>query len=429
MVPSYKIAEAYFEQIEAFKQYSSHNIDFLPCIPYHELSISLEPYDVIIIHYGLCLYNEEILISKENRKKIAEFPGLKIYFGQDEYTTPTFAVERLKEFGIHHIFSIISSKIAFRKVYPKSALPNLSFDTVFTGYVSEKLASINLIPLEKRSLDIAYRGNSLGLVYGSLGAEKFEIGMQMKEYAKKNNLKADIEWTHQAKVFGKNWLEFLQSSRVTLCTESGSSIIHSKVGIKSTLNPTMKLCADSKTVEEFRKRAKQYYKLLPDDGKYVISGISPKVFEAIACGTVLVCYEGYFSGVIKPNIHYISLKKDYSNISEVITKIRDIKFLRKMQQRAYKDVVLSGKYSYEAFIKKVDKRIIELFKTLKLKRKDQRPSNAKYKSIVKMCVGYHNIKSNFIKTVLLYPLQTTRYLCYTLTRRLKRYIGKFQIFN
>ena len=39
--------------------------------------------------------------------------------------------------------------------------------------------------------------------------------------------------------------------------------------------------------------------------------ISPKMFEAISLGTVLVMFEGKYSNILKPDLHYISLKKDF----------------------------------------------------------------------------------------------------------------------
>jgi hypothetical protein len=82
--------------------------------------------------------------------------------------------------------------------------------------------------------------------------------------------------------------------------------------------------------------------------------ISPKMFEAIILGTVLVMYEGKYSDILIPDVHYISIKKDYSNIEDVINKIKDDYYLQKMADRAYTDIVESNKYSYKTFIEYVD---------------------------------------------------------------------------
>ena len=56
--------------------------------------------------------------------------------------------------------------------------------------------------------------------------------------------------------------------------------------------------------------------------------ISPKIFEAIRLRTALILFDGSYSDVVKPDAHYIVLKKDYSNIDEVFERLEDIHFWR-----------------------------------------------------------------------------------------------------
>lgn len=87
--------------------------------------------------------------------------------------------------------------------------------------------------------------------------------------------------------------------------------------------------------------------------------ISPRVFETIAMHTGLVLFEGNYSGVIHPGKHYIALKKDFSNVDEVLALVNDLDYLQKMTTRAYEDVILSGKYSYRTFIGRLDNVLME----------------------------------------------------------------------
>ena len=68
--------------------------------------------------------------------------------------------------------------------------------------------------------------------------------------------------------------------------------------------------------------------------KYEVDGlmnqISPKIFEMAACGTAMILFEGEYSGIVKPNVHFLPLAKDFSNVSEVITKLRDTDKLEEM---------------------------------------------------------------------------------------------------
>ncbi len=73
--------------------------------------------------------------------------------------------------------------------------------------------------------------------------------------------------------------------------------------------------------------------------------------------TALVLFEGEYSGVIKPNEHYIPLKDDYSNVEEVFALLDDVTYLNELTERAYRDIVLPEAYSYRRFVAGVDRHI------------------------------------------------------------------------
>jgi hypothetical protein len=69
---------------------------------------------------------------------------------------------------------------------------------------------------------------------------------------------------------------------------------------------------------------------------------------------VLLLFEGEYSGVLKADIHYLSLKKDGSNLDDVFARLGDAGYVDRMARQAYAEIIESGKYSYEAFIRMVD---------------------------------------------------------------------------
>ena len=92
----------------------------------------------------------------------------------------------------------------------------------------------------------------------------------------------------------------------------------------------------------------------PHESAGVMNQISPRAFEAIALKTVLVLFEGEYSGVLKADVHYLSLKKDGSNLDDVFARLSDAGYVDNMARQAYADIIESGKYSYESFIRMVD---------------------------------------------------------------------------
>ncbi|MFN7096268.1 MAG: ATP-binding cassette domain-containing protein, partial [Gammaproteobacteria bacterium] len=50
------------------------------------------------------------------------------------------------------------------------------------------------------------------------------------------------------------------------------------------------------------------------------------------------------SGILKPDVHYISLEKDFSNFAEVVNKIQDNAYLERITHNAFQDLIASGNY-------------------------------------------------------------------------------------
>jgi hypothetical protein len=54
---------------------------------------------------------------------------------------------------------------------------------------------------------------------------------------------------------------------------------------------------------------------------------------------------------MKPGAHYIEIKKDWSNITEVIKQIEDVELCERLADNAYRDIVESGLYTYRNFVR------------------------------------------------------------------------------
>ncbi len=57
---------------------------------------------------------------------------------------------------------------------------------------------------------------------------------------------------------------------------------------------------------------------------------------------------------MEPGHHYIELKKDFSNIKDVIAQIKDHDHCRMIAANARKDLIDSGRWSYKTFFKEFD---------------------------------------------------------------------------
>lgn len=268
-----------------------------------------------------------------------------IYISQDEYLNTDIKSRVFKDLNVKLCFVNVDEKdapIIFNNNFT-------TFKTVLTGYAPNN-TNIIKIPTKYRNTHIFYRATPLSYIYGDLGQEKVNIGKEMKKHGSENNLNVNIEWEMKKKIFGEEWYYRLVNSKTTLATYSGCEVFDQE--------------SRNTEIEEILKenpgytyeQAKKNFDIEP---MFQACRVSPKMFEACALGTVLIMYEGDYKGIFEPNIHYIELKKDLSNINDVIEKIKDDEYLQNMANRAYTDIIKSEKYSYEGFIKYFDSVVKE----------------------------------------------------------------------
>ncbi len=280
---------------------------------------------------------------------LARFSGLKILAVQDEYDR----TDMLKDAILRHGFDVVLTCVPtdqIEKVYPHQEFPNTEFVQVLTGYVPEDISDLEryALPLEDRKTLIGYRGRDIGGRYGRLAWDKLEIGRRVREACEARGLPVDIDWTDQSRIYGKDWFKFLGSCRATLGTESGSNVFDFDGRIETQF----------RELTEQRGRAPSYDEFLPlvraKDESMDMGQVSPKVFEAIAVRTPLVLMRGRYSGVVEADKHYIPLELDYSNLDSVLARLQDLPALKAMTERAYENVVASGRFGYPAFVHLVD---------------------------------------------------------------------------
>jgi len=336
---------------KSFKEYSSKIIRYIDIG-------NLQ--NIFSIKEGIILVFYDIIRNLKNHnelQKIIRFfhdCGLHIvFFVQDEYYDNDFLNFFFRNCKAKIIFTCLNNQNDIKRIYP--GVPNCKFINVLTGYIPEYFKNYKK-NISEKNIDIFYRGRKLHFLYGILGKLKYEIGVKVKEAAIKNNLKEDIEWSNNKRIYSNKWIETLADSKVTLASPSGSNVVNKNDDIVNIINKYLNI--------------KNYKHLLPDNlnvsydeifkkfnirEELNVGQISPKMFEAVAVGTVLIMYDNCnYNNIFIPNVHYIPLKIDYSNLDEIMEKVKDNNYLQTIADNAYRDIVLSDLYSYKNFIKKVD---------------------------------------------------------------------------
>ena len=337
-----------YEHLSSFALFSNHDVFYANCTGTARPKVPLASFNAVVVHYSVRV-NLDNHLSPWFASALREYAGLKVLFIQDEYDTTEVARTSMQTLGIHVVYTCVP-EASIPRVYDPKRFASVRFITTLTGYVPLSHHASGK-PNSQRHILIGYRGRALPYWYGDLGQEKKQIGQRMREECERRNLPVDIEWEDRHRIYGEAWYEFLANVRVTLGTESGSNIFDDTGSIKAQIENALAHDPGS-TYESVRERF-----LAGKEGPVRMNQISPKVFEAITLRTALVLYEGTYSGVVEPGRHYISLKKDFSNIDEVLSKIQDEALLTDLTERAYQEIVASGKYSYETFVRGFDQVI------------------------------------------------------------------------
>lgn len=340
-------ANTILDHIAAFSEHSLHTIrTFNPRGLARSRWLELDDFDVVVVHYSLAIISDHHL-SPHFREKLRRFQGLKIQFIQDDYRWVDAITAMMRYVGIHVLFTLVPEP-EIPKIWDETRLPGVVKLTTLAGYVPDDLIGLQGRPLRQRPLDIGYRGRVLPFWIGRIGQEKTWIAQGVVSRAGRYGLRCDIGWREEDRIYGSSWIDFIASCRATLGSESGATItdfdgsIERRVKEYLRQNPSADFSAVHREV------------LAPVEGNVRMNVISPRFFEAIALRTALILFPGDYSGILEPWRHYIPLEKDFSNMDEVVEKLRDDTFLQELTDRAYQEVAASGRYSYATLIRQFD---------------------------------------------------------------------------
>jgi len=339
------------DHIDAFRRYSHHDIrTFNTRGMARSIALDLDHFDVVVIHYSVVISSPQYF-PPDFYAKLKRFRGLKIEFIQDDYRWVDRETAASRDIGINVLFTVAPEPAA-GQLYDER-LPGVRRVQTLTGYVPDNLRDRPLRPLDERPVDVGYRARDLPFWLGRLAREKAWIGQRFLELAPAYGLRCDIAWTEHDRIYGDRWVEFVSSCRATLGTESGASIADFDGSVEAAVLTYLN-AHPAASYEQVHDAVLQPY-----EGNVVIKVISPRIFEAASLGTAMVLFPGDYSGVVRRDEHYIGLEKDFSNMDEVVHKLRDDTFIAAMTKRTLDHLINSGRWSYQAFITQFDQVVDE----------------------------------------------------------------------
>lgn len=314
-------------------------------------------FSVILLHYSL--FGLPINLSEPYIRFIERSQSsYKIAFFQDEHRYWPERSGFIDSYGIDCVYTLVEPPY-FNDTYRKrTRIPKLVYN--FPGYVSRDLEALGkryFKHVGERTIDVGYRGRRLPYYMGKGSQEKHLIGLEFKKRAKHLGLNMDIETDENSRIYGRAWPRFLANCKAVLGVEAGVSVFD----IDNVVRPQYdKMCIGNPDISYPDCSFEDVHDaiLAPHEDKISYRTISPRHFEAAAFRVCQILFEGKYSGVLQPMVHYIPLKKDFSNFDEVIHMFRDANLRRELTVNAYRDLIASGKYSYQHFIESFDKELL-----------------------------------------------------------------------
>ena len=300
------------------------------------------------IHDPLKDHQNNTLTTLKLFEHLKDSKALKIIHPQDEWIFTDILNEFINEFKIDHVFSVAPPS-EWPIIYSKVDRTKVKFHLALTGYLDDNSISklLQFHKRTKRDIDVGYRATKAAEWYGSHGFLKTQIGDLFKKEAPKAGFKVDISNEEKDRILGDGWYEFLARCKYVIGVEGGSTV----------LDPKGEIYFKGKAYKEAHPNAtftEVEQNCFPgQDGNLQLIAISPRHIECCALKTCQVLIEGYYNGILEPEKHYIPLKGDFSNLDEVFKKMRDNDLRERIVEQAYKDIVVSNKYTYSNYVKEV----------------------------------------------------------------------------
>ncbi len=203
-------------------------------------------------------------------------------------------------------------------------------------------------PIAARPVDIGYR-----MVPGppSFGHWEREDIALVVEKAAKGRFVTDISLRWEDRFGLKAWANFLQNCKTQLSVASGGDIF--ELTDKTLLKAVDLVNANP---EASREEIATVYPPLAD--RIPLRTISSRMVEAAATKTPQIMYPEDIGIPLEPDIDYIALEKDHSNLKSVMDRVADYRFLETIAQNCFEKI--REHVNYERIFCKLDSALDEI---------------------------------------------------------------------
>lgn len=285
----------------------------------------------------------------ERARALKGLDAVRVAIPQDEFFRTDLLCDFINELAIDCVFSTLPPA-EWPRVYSTVNLERVKFVRVLTGYLDDgTLEGIGRLSrsVGSRPIDIGYRAFRVPASFGRHALLKLQVADRVAAKAPANGLRVDISTRPEDTILGEDWYRFLLRCKYTIGVEGGASLLD-RDGSIARRTEAYVAAHPGASFEEIEAAC------FPGlDGSFRLCAISPRHLEACATRTCQVLVEGEYNGVLEPGTHYIELKRDFRNLDQVLDLVKRDHLRADITERAYADVVASGRYTYRGFVELV----------------------------------------------------------------------------
>ena len=315
------------------------------------------PFDLIVWHTSFLSLRWAPEVFAQARRRALPLKAISapsVASPQDEFIHTDTLCGFLEEFEVGTVCSV-APESEWPTIYGSLDRDRVRFVRVLTGYLDERTVErIDRIVAQapsERPIDIGYRAWHAAAWLGRQGRLKTGIAEVFRKAATERGLRVDISTRDEDTIVGDDWYRFLASCKYTVGTEGGASVLDRDGSIRERTEAYLRSHPDA-DFDEVRAVC-----FAEEDGRdgFLLSALSPRQLEACATRTCQVLVEGEYNGILEAGRHYVELRADFSNIDEVLGVIAADERRSEIVDRAYRDVVASGSWTYRRLVADVER--------------------------------------------------------------------------
>jgi hypothetical protein len=268
---------------------------------------------------------------------------LRVLMPQDECAFTDPLNDSIEALDITNVLSVASPS-EWGKIYERVDRSKVSIGRVLTGYIDpnvvQHVEAVSRRSQVERDIDLGYR-SYFTPEWGTFGLYKLKLADRFARAGRQASLRMDISCEAKDFFHGDDWYRFLLRCRYTAGAESGGSLLDRTGGIAKAIRLYRKQ-HPAATFEEIEAAC-----FPGGDDTIRLRALSPRHFEACMTRTCQALVVGEYNGILQPDVHYIPIKPDLSNVEGVIEAMRDDGAMTRMVERAYDEIVRSERFGYD----------------------------------------------------------------------------------